>query len=340
MTSNVIVVRQMNENDLEEADKIMKLAFGTFLGLPEPISFIGDADYVHTRYHADPSAALVAEIDGKIVGSNFALHLGSVGVFGPLSVHPELWDKGVAKRLLEETMNIFAKWQIKHAGLFTFAQSAKNVRLYQKFGFWPRFLTAIMSKSVSLQSIHKEQQPPTDIKRTRYSELTSSLNRQKAIKACRDLTDELYPGLDLRKEIYSVEKQRLGDTILIYGKSNNLYDAGDDTDDYASTLIGLAICHCGPRTEAGSGTCYIKFGAIRPTKDASKHFDYLLDACESFAKTQGLSRLVGGANTARHNAYRKMIERNFRTDLQGVAMHRPNEPGYCRYDVYLIDYWR
>lgn len=74
MTSNVIVIRQMNENDLEQADKIMKLAFGTFLGLPEPISFIGDADYVHTRYHADPSAALVAEIDGKIVGSNFALH--------------------------------------------------------------------------------------------------------------------------------------------------------------------------------------------------------------------------------------------------------------------------
>jgi hypothetical protein len=105
MTSNVIAVRQMNENDLEQADKIMKLAFGTFLGLPEPISFIGDADYVHTRYHADPSAALVAEIDGKIVGSN---------------------------------------------GLFTFAQSAKNVYLYQKFGFWSRFLTAIMSKSVSL----------------------------------------------------------------------------------------------------------------------------------------------------------------------------------------------
>lgn len=88
-----------------------------------------------------------------------------------------------------------------------------------------------------------------------YSELTSSLDGQKAIEACRDLTDELYPGLDLRKEIYSVEKQRLGDTILIYGKSNNLHDADDYSDDHASTLIGLAICHCGPGTEAGSGAC-------------------------------------------------------------------------------------
>jgi hypothetical protein len=55
------------------------------------------------------------------------------------------------------------------------------------------------------------------------------------------------------------------------------------------------------------------------------------------AKAQGISRTVAGVNTARHNAYKKMIERNFRTDRQGVAMHRPNEPGYCRDNVYLID---
>jgi hypothetical protein len=32
MTSNEIDARQMNEDDLEEADRIMKLAFGTFIG--------------------------------------------------------------------------------------------------------------------------------------------------------------------------------------------------------------------------------------------------------------------------------------------------------------------
>ena len=45
-------------------------------------------------------------------------------------------------------MNCFARWGTKHTGLFTFAQSQKHVGLYQKFGFWPRFLTAIMSKPV------------------------------------------------------------------------------------------------------------------------------------------------------------------------------------------------
>jgi hypothetical protein len=37
MTSNEIDARQMNEDDLEEADRIMKVAFGTFIGLPPPV---------------------------------------------------------------------------------------------------------------------------------------------------------------------------------------------------------------------------------------------------------------------------------------------------------------
>jgi len=309
-------VRYMTERDIPEADRIMRLAFGTFLGLPDPMSFMGDADYVKTRYHADPSAALVAEADGRIIGSNFALHWGSVGIFGPLTIHPDFWDKGAAKQLVERTMSIFEKWQIKHAGLFTFAQSSKHVHLYQKFGFWPRFLTAIMSKPIESPTMEQDW--------TGYSKL-STTEKDKAVKECRSLTNRIYDGLDLREEIHSVERQRLGDTIL-------LYDKGD--------LAGLAVCHYGPGTEAGSGTCYIKFGAVRPEKDSLQHFDYLLDVCESFGRSQGLSRIVAGVNTGRHYAYKKMIERRFRTDLQGIAMHKPNEPGYNRSDVYLIDDWR
>ena len=54
----------------------------------------------------------------------------------------------MGKRLMEPVMKCFAGWGTTHAGLFTFAQSPKHLGLYQKFGFWPRFLTAIMSKPV------------------------------------------------------------------------------------------------------------------------------------------------------------------------------------------------
>jgi hypothetical protein len=105
-------------------------------------------------------------------------------------------------------------------------------------------------------------------------------------------------------------------------------------------LNAMAICHCGPGTEAGSGTCYVKFGAVRPSQDSSTYFDHLLAVCESFAKSQQLSRVTAGVNLGRHNAYRKMIEHHFRTDLQGVAMHKPNEAGYNNENIYVIDDWR
>jgi hypothetical protein len=62
--------------------------------------------------------------------------------------------------------------------------------------------------------------------------------------------------------------------------------------------------------------------------------------CEELARAQGMSRLVAGVNTGRHEAYRKMIAHGFRTDIQGIVMQRYNEPGYNRPDVYLIDDWR
>ena len=49
---------------------------------------------------------------------------------------------------------------------------------------------------------------------------------------------------------------------------------------------------------------------------------------------------MAGVNTARLDAYRRMVARGFRADLVGVAMERPDEPGYNRADVYAMDDWR
>jgi len=57
-----ITVRPLQENDLDAADHIMRLAFGTFIGLPEPTAFMGDADYVYTRSRANPAAAFGATV--------------------------------------------------------------------------------------------------------------------------------------------------------------------------------------------------------------------------------------------------------------------------------------
>ena len=64
-----ISVRPLQESDLVTADHIMRLAFGTFLGFPDPGSFMGYASYVRTRWRANPNAAFAAEINNEVVGS-------------------------------------------------------------------------------------------------------------------------------------------------------------------------------------------------------------------------------------------------------------------------------
>jgi hypothetical protein len=105
-------------------------------------------------------------------------------------------------------------------------------------------------------------------------------------------------------------------------------------------LTGFAVCHCGAGTEAGSGTCYLKFAIVRATPRAGRALDRLLVACQAFAAEEGLKRLIVGVNTARTGAYQYLRAQRYRTEIQGVAMQRPNDAGFNRPDVYVLDDWR
>jgi hypothetical protein len=279
-------IRPLRADDLPEADRIFRLAFGTFVGLPDPATFAGDTDYVRTRFRTDPEGALAAEIDGRLAGTNFVTTWGSLGFFGPLSVRPDLWDSGVAKRLLDPTMALLEARGCRLLGLFTFAQSAKHVGLYRRYGFWPRFLTTIMAKSV------------TGARAGVPWSLASAVG-EPAFAAARAITGAVYDGLDVTSEMRSVQAQNIGDTVLVGARE------------------GLAVCHVGAGSEAGSGGCFVKFGAATPGPAAAECFENLLDACEAFAAARGCGTLIAGVNTACRDAWRRMLARGFRTVIQG-----------------------
>ncbi len=316
LESGNIRIRTLEERDLADADRIFRLAFGTWSNLPDPVQFGGDSDFVRTRWLIDAGATLAAEDDGELLGSNFVATWGKIGFFGPLTVHPDLWDRGIAQLLLKATMELFTKRGMVHTGFFTYPESPKHIALYQKFGYRPRYLTGIMSSPVRLKD--------GSIYIARFSDVKER-NRAEVLSACREICDFIFEGLDLEMEISAVNKHKFGDTVLLWDNAK---------------LMGFAVCHCGANTEAGSDTCYVKFGAVRQGQTAEKNFDQLLDACEVMASDKGLSRLVAGMNTARYQAYDRMLERGFRNDRLGVIMQRPNEPGYNRPGVYLIDDWR
>ena len=108
-----ITVRPMREADVTAADRIMRVAFGTYLGAPDPVTVFGDADYVRTRFLAAPDCAWTAEIDGEVVGSNLATRWGSFAFFGPLTVRADLQDRGIGSRLMEPVVEAFESWSLR-----------------------------------------------------------------------------------------------------------------------------------------------------------------------------------------------------------------------------------
>jgi GNAT superfamily N-acetyltransferase len=316
-----VTVRPLIESDLAAADRIMRLAFGTFLGIPDPIQFMGDADFARTRWKADPSSVFCAELGGKLIGSNFVANWGSFGFFGPLTIDPEYWNRGVAQRLLEPTMGFFERWGTRHCGLFTFPGSAKHVALYQKYGFWPRDLVATVETEVSGDS--RSPAPPPDVSLLSESKADG---QTQIFAAARQLTGSIFDGLDVSREIRAVADQSLGETVLVWDGAN---------------LAAFAVCHVGAGTEAGSGTCYVKFAAVRPGPHAQANFLRLLNGVEHLASRREVHKITAGINMARREAFQTLFDCGFRIKMQGLAMETGDaSSGYNRAGVYILDDWR
>lgn len=217
-------------------------------------------------------------------------------------------------------MKIFNGWGLRHSGLFTFPHSAKHVGLYQKYGYWPEYLTAVMKHKpvVCLSATAKSAEGPT---------LLSTLSkgkREEAIKGCARITNGIEKGLDLSGEIRAVLAQKTGDVVLTLKRG---------------VPEGFAICMHGPGSEGGEKLCYIKFGAVRGGAGAGERFDRLLDACDEFALARGVE-IEAGVNLAREDVFKRMRARGYRAMMQGVSMQRPHVAGFNRADAYVMDDWR
>jgi GNAT superfamily N-acetyltransferase len=314
-----VKVGPLKQAELEEADQIFRLAFGTFIGLPNPAEFMAGRNLVISRWHAPHVKALGARENGRLVGVNMTARWGSFGFLGPLIVLPEYWDRGIAKQLMDATVQLFDQQGLKGTGLFTFPHSIKHVGLYQKFGYWPSYLTALMKREPAAASA-----PPAAGTLVGHLTTLGKGARDEAMAACARLTDKIEKGLDLTDEIRSLLKQKTGEVVLTYTRNS---------------LDGFAVCLNGPESEGGEKVCYIKFAAARSGPGAGERFDALLEACDAFALSRSAT-IEAGMSFAHEDAYRRMRAHGYRAYAQGVAMQRPHRAGRLRADVYAIEDWR
>jgi predicted N-acetyltransferase YhbS len=301
-----LTIRLAREAELPALEHIVRLAFAAQFNLPSPEAF-GNRLLLTTRWHADPECIFVAEADGRLVGSNCVTTWGRFGWFGPLTVHPDFWNRRIGQALLEPTMRRFDERQTSAQALFTLPNSPKHVALYQRYGFWPRRLTALLARPPE----------PSAAPYTRYSALDAAA-RAAVVREIRTLTGTLFPGLDVSAEVAAVATQQIGETLLV---------PGDD-----GALRAFAICHYGLGSEAGSSDCSVKFGAA---VDAAA-FGKLLDAATAHGAQIGAARVVAAVNTSREAAYRIALERDFKIAMLGIAMVR-GDAVYDRADALVIE---
>jgi ribosomal protein S18 acetylase RimI-like enzyme len=95
---------------------------------------------------------LVAEINGKIIGSVRAFAKSGTCHIGRLIVHPDYQNQGIGTQLLSKIEEMFSK--SRRFELFTGHRSEKNLYLYQKLGY-NTFREETVTKELKLVYLEK-----------------------------------------------------------------------------------------------------------------------------------------------------------------------------------------
>jgi ribosomal protein S18 acetylase RimI-like enzyme len=274
----------------------------------------------------EPWGCFVAEEgDGKIVGAAVAVMWGTIGLVGPVAVLTSYQNQDIAQQLLTACQEFFDENKATLQGVCTYPYSPKHLILYQKFGYKPKGLVVITGKQLDRREIvhaTKAAKPGPAVRR--YSTLEEAKKKQ-AMQKIRRMTNAVWRGMDLGKEVEIVDGLTLGDTLLL---------------EKGREVIGFAICHLPPNSEAPQGSAYVKFLAIDPRHRKPEHLHALLGAVEEMAGAALLQRVVVPAYTYYWTAYQALLERGYHVDFTMVRMKRGKQEDYEDPSDLVLDDWR
>lgn len=155
----MISIRQAIEADIDASAQAMYIAFLAIDKRHHFSSYFTDLDHARMTSRNlitnDNIYGLVAEADGRIVGSAFMNETRPIRAIGPVSVHPDFQNRGIGHKLMDMLLN-----RAGDAPSVRLTQDAFNtgsLALYTSLGFnTVEFLALIQGKIKS--------QPPSDIK--------------------------------------------------------------------------------------------------------------------------------------------------------------------------------
>lgn len=155
MTSDVfahsVKLRPGLSSDIEPCARIVFNAFNAIAAqhhFPPDIPSIEVGTELMTLLLTHPHFfSVVAELDGKIVGSNFLDERSAIAGVGPITVEPSIQNRGVGRRLMEAVLSRASEKAHPGVRLLQSAYHGRSLALYTTLGFQVREGIACMQGS-------------------------------------------------------------------------------------------------------------------------------------------------------------------------------------------------
>ena len=197
----MVKVRKVRKGDLARVREVIESGFADYferqLG-SRPRQVFGGAQYVHHRWLMEPWGCFVAEEnDTKIVGASIAITWGKVGIFGPVAVLTPYQNQKIAQSLLKASQGFFDENKVTLQGLATFYGNPKHLILYQKFGFKPKGLIAVTTRSLERREPTPPARPSRSAPQVRHLSSLKEAQKKTTLGRLRGITNRIYPGMDL-----------------------------------------------------------------------------------------------------------------------------------------------
>ena len=154
---------------LEDAERCGVICFEAFKSIsekhnfprdfPSPEPAIGLLTHLLSRHDV---YSVIAEIDGRIVGSNFLWETASVAGVGPITVDPSVQNGAIGRRLMENVLCRTQEQGFAGVRLVQAAYHNRSLSLYTKLGFDTREpLSAMQGPALGIEIAGHVVRPAT-----------------------------------------------------------------------------------------------------------------------------------------------------------------------------------
>src|SRR4028119_992254 len=126
----------------EDAGRLGSICYGAFGAISEAHNFPPDfpspemaGGLLASLLSREDVYSVVAEADGRVVGSNFLWENGTIAGVGPITIDPDAQNAAVGRGLMEDVLRRAKERNIAGVRLVQAAYHGRSLSLYTKLGF-------------------------------------------------------------------------------------------------------------------------------------------------------------------------------------------------------------